>query len=430
MKHFFSRWITASLLLGAAPVFGDTWPQFRGPAGDGHAKAKNLPLEWSEDKGVAWKTAIPGRGWSSPVIAGGKVYLTTAVAKNGDEDSLETDRSLRTLCLDAATGKVVWDVEVFVQDGARSPKSIHKKNSHASPTPIWDNGKLYVHYGHEGTACLDPATGKKLWENREFFYSPLHGNGSSPILVEGKLVFSCDGDKEQFVLALDASNGKVAWKFTRATEAKRKFAFATPAYFDINGRKQIISPGADVVNSLDPATGKEIWRVSYEGYSVVPKPLFSQGIVYVATSFDTPDVLAIRPEGTGDITSTAVVWEMDQTKRTPKTCSMLAEGDLLYWVSDNGIFSCVDAKTGESHYNERVGGEFSASPFLAGDRIYIQDERGSTIVLKTGKTFEKLAQNTLDTGRTYASHAVADGAIYLRGEKALYCLGQPISAKK
>jgi outer membrane protein assembly factor BamB len=420
---------TSSFLLPSA-VWAD-WPEFRGPAGDGKSEALGVPLRW-EEKGssgasntnIAWKVPVPGRGWSSPVVAEGKIWLTTAVVTRGGEDAAtaKSDRSLRALCLDLASGKQLWDVEVFAQDGSKAPDSVHRKNGHASPTAIFRDGKLYVHFGHQGSACLDAASGKKLWENRTFFYEPQHGNGSSPVLEEGRLIFSCDGREQTFVLALDAATGKEAWRFARPTEAKRKFAFASPGVFEIGGKRQVISPGADMVNALDPATGKELWRVAYEGYSVVPKPLFGHGLVFVCTSFDTPDVLAIRPEGSGDITEKQVVWEHGMNKRTPKTCSMLLDGELLYWVSDNGIFSCVEAKTGEIVYQERVDGEFSASPVLVGDRVYLQSELGKTTVVKTGRKFEVLAENVLQAGKTYASFAVVPGTLLIRGETDLYAI--------
>jgi outer membrane protein assembly factor BamB len=399
------------------------WPEFRGGAGDGLSSLKDLPTKWSESENIAWKTPIPGKGWSSPIFVAGKVYLTTAVVTNGEEDSAKADRSLRALRLDAATGKIEWDVEVFAQVGSKAPNTIHQKNSHASPTPIWHDGRLYVHFGHQGTACLDAATGKTLWQNRELFYEPRHGNGCTPILVDGRLIFSCDGTVEQFVAALNANDGSLAWKFIRQTNAKSKFAFATAACFTINGKKQVISPGADVVNALDPATGMEIWRVAYEGYSIVPKPLYGNGLVYVCTSFDTPDVLAIKPDGTGDVTETHVAWQVDQSKRTPKTCSMILDGDLLYWVSDNGLLSCVDAKTGDTIWMERIGSEYTASPILADGKLYLTDEHGKTSIVSTGREFKLLGENRLeDSGKTYASLAVSAGTLFLRGEKALYCI--------
>lgn len=416
----------ASVVVGllCAAASAQDWPQFRGPDGNGHTEVRDLPLKWGKGRNIAWQVDIPGKGWSSPAYADGKLYLTTAVLTDGgSEDEAKAPRSLRVLCLDARDGKTVWNVEAFPQDLDKAPRTIHFKNSHASPSPIVHGGRLYVHFGHQGTACLD-LNGKKIWESRALFYEPFHGGASSPIVVDDKLIFSCDGIKEQFVAALKLADGALAWKFMRKTDAKSKFAFATPVCILTGGKKQIISPGADVVNALDPDTGEEIWRCRYEGYSIVPKPVFGNGMVYVCTSFESPDVLAIKPDGRGDVTDSHVVWQVDQSKRPPKTCSMLLDGDLLYWVSDNGLASCVDAKTGDIIWNERAVRDCSASPLLADGRIYIQDERGKCIVLKTGRQFEILAENDLELGseRTFASYAVTKGTIFLRSEKQLYCI--------
>ncbi len=416
--------VAPALMLSLGWVQAQDWPQFRGPSGDGHAAAKNLPLEWSKVKNMAWYVEIPGKGWSSPILVDGRIYLTTAVVTSGEEENAKADRSLRTLCLDAASGKTLWNVEIFQQDGAKAPSTIHQKNSHASPTPVLHDGRLYVHFGHQGTACLNPKDGQKIWENRTLYYEPRHGNGCSPIIVDDKMVFSCDGTLEQFVVALRLADGQVAWKFRRPTQAKSKFAFCTPEYISDSGRKMIISPGADVVNALDPKTGEEIWHCRYEGYSIVPKPVYGNGIVYVSTSFDTPDLLAIRPNGKGDVTESHVVWEMDQQKRPPKTCSMILDGENLFWVSDNGIASCVDAKSGHIEWQERIVGEYSASPILSEGRLYFQNETGACTVLEAGRAFKKLAENKLEGERTLASFAATAGTLFIRTEKGLYRIGK------
>ena len=411
--------ILLSLLTFTSSPAAD-WPQFRGPNGNGHAGAKNLPREWSSTKNIAWRAEVPGRGWSSPVLAGGKIYLTTAVVTSGEEASPKADRSLRALCLDAVTGKVVWDREIFSQDGATAPDSIHRKNGHASPTPVVADGRLFVHFGHQGTACLD-RTGRKIWENRTLKYHPQHGGGASPILVDGNLVFSCDGRDEQFVAALKASNGAVAWKFPRPTEAAKKFAFATSGVITVGGRRQIISPGADMVNAIDPASGKEIWRVGYEGYSNVPGPAFGDGLVYVSSSFDTPEVLAIDPTGHGTITDTHVKWV--ETKYAPKTPSMIFDDGLLYLVTDSGIVACREGKSGKLLWeSDRILRDCSASPILCEGKIYVLDEFGKCAILAAGREYKLIGINELADERTLASMAVDDGTLYLRGEKTLYCI--------
>ncbi len=262
---------------------------------------------------------------------------------------------------------------------------------------------------------------REFWENRSLFYQPQHGNGGSPILADGNLIFSCDGRDEQFIVGMKASDGTVAWKFTRPTEAKRKFAFATASVITVAGRRQVISPGADMVNALDPVTGKEIWRAGYEGYSIVPKPVFGDGLVYISSAFDTPEVLAIDPAGTGDLTESHVKWV--ETKFAPKTPSMIFDQGLLYLVTDSGMVACREAKSGRLLWeSERILRDCSASPMLCEGRLYVLDEFGKCAILAAGREYKLLGINELADERTLASIAVDNGTIYLRGEKALYCI--------
>jgi len=263
-------------LLPDGQVRGDDWPQFRGSTGQGIAPPAHYPVEWSASKNVAWRKPIPGKGWSSPIAHGGFLYLTTAVAVEGSNGR---DQSLRALCLSANTGETIWDTEVFRQDGSQAP-GIHSKNSHASPTPLTDGQRLYVHFGHQGTACLD-LQGKLIWTNRDIHYQPVHGNGGTPILTERTLVFSCDGYEQPFVIALDRAKGTELWKTDRNTNSFKKFSFSTPLLISVNGKQQIVSPSSGVVCAYDPATGREIWRVKYEGYSVIPRPVFGHGLVFI-----------------------------------------------------------------------------------------------------------------------------------------------------
>jgi outer membrane protein assembly factor BamB len=387
-----------------------TWPEFRGPTGQGLVPDGPLPLEWGPAKNVVWKQPVPGKGWSSPVVGGGRVYLTTSVPV----PEAGGGQSLRARCLDAATGKAVWDTEVF-RPGPGSPR-IHGKNSHASPTPLLDGRRLYVHFGHQGTACLDLA-GKVLWRNTGLRYAPVHGSGGSPILVDDLLVFSCDGGDQAFVVALDRDTGKVRWKTDRSVDAGRKFSFSTPLVITVKGQKQVVSPGSDAVCAYDPGTGREIWRVRYDGYSVIPRPVYGHGLVFVCTGFNSPSLLAIRPDGTGDVTDTHVAWKA--RRGVPHTPSLLLDGDELYMVSDSGTASCLDARTGRVHWQRRLGGTYSASPVLAAGRVYFQSEDGTGVVVQAGKEFKQLARNPLGE-RTLASYAAADGALFLRTAGHLY----------
>jgi outer membrane protein assembly factor BamB len=415
------RMISKNALLSAAGlalalsnnVAAADWPEFRGSNAQGQSEATNLPLTWSPTAGIAWKAAVAGVGWSSPVVIGERIYLTSALPIGGVEDP-KADRSLHALALDAATGKPVWDVEIFT---ATSPR-MHRKNSHASPTPVYEEGKLYVHFGHLGTACLDAVTGKTIWATQEFAYSPVHGAGSSPVLFEDLLIFSADAEKDPKVIALDKTTGKQRWAFARQSEAKKKFSFCTPLLIDVNGQKQLISPGSGVVNALNPKDGAEIWRCDYaEGYSVVPRPVYAHGMVFVSSSYDKPVLKAIKVDGKGDVTETHVAWTID--KAVPHNPSMALIGDELYFVADNGILTCADAKTGQIHYSERCTGPISASLLVADGKLYLQDEKGLGVVVKPGKTFEILAQNDLGE-RSLASYAVIGSDLLIRTEGNLY----------
>lgn len=389
------------------------WPEFRGPTAQGHSDATNLPVTWSDSSHVKWKATVAGVGWSSPVVIGDRIFLTTAVSTSGKEEAT-ADRSLRALALDAVTGKPVWDVEVFP---SKSPRA-HRKNSHASPTPIHENGRLYVHFGHLGTACLDAATGKAVWATQEHAYTPVHGNGGSPVLFEDMLIFSADASEAPKVIALDKTTGKQRWAFARESGATRKFSFCTPLLIDVGGQKQLITPGSGVVNALNPKDGTEIWRCSYDqGYSVVPRPVFAHGMVFISTGYDKPSVLAIKVDGKGDVTDTHLAWRIE--KAAPHNPSMVVIGEELYFIADNGILSCVDAKTGAVHYSERCTGPVSASLIAADGKIYVQDEKGLGVVVAAGKTFKILSQNELKE-KSLASYAVIDSDLLIRTEGHLY----------
>jgi outer membrane protein assembly factor BamB len=347
-------------------------------------------------------------------VQDGRVFLTTAVPVKGGKD-----QSLRALCLDAEKGTVFWETEVFLQDGSKAPR-IHSKNSHASPTPLTDGKRLFVHFGHQGTACLDLA-GKVLWRNRELRYAPVHGNGGTPILIDGRLVFSVDGADKQFVVALNPDTGKALWKTDRKSEAYKKFSFSTPLAIAVGGKKQIISPASDAVVAYDPVDGHEIWRARYDGYSLIPRPVYGHGLIFLSSGYERPTLVAIRAGGSGDITNSHIAWTV--ARGAPHTPSPLLVGTELYMVSDGGIASCLDARTGKVHWQERIGGSFSASPLHAAGRIYLQSEDGVTTVVRAATTFERLAQNKIDE-RALASYAAADGAIYLRTEANLYRIEQ------
>ena len=414
LKAVCSGSILLAMILGALTAkAASDWPEFRGPTGQGLSAATNVPVSWSATTNIAWKTAIPGEGWSSPVLVNGKVYLTSAINNSNNI-------SLHTLCVNARDGHIEWNEEVFQPD-SDATQAMHKKNSLASPTPIVRDGRIYVHFGHMGTAALD-LNGKVLWRQSSLKYSPTHGNGGSPTLVGDQLILSCDGDSDPLVAALDVNTGAVRWKTPRNTPASKKFSFSTPLAIDVNGATQIISPGSGFVGAYDPKDGAELWRVRYgEGFSVITRPVYAHGLLFISSSYGQPVLYAIKPGAAkGDVTATHVAWT--HSKGVPNTPSPLVVGDELYFVSDGGIATCLDARTGKVHWNERLGGGYSASPVYAEGRLYFQNEEGVGTVLKAGNTFEVLAKNDIGE-RTLASLAVTDNAIFLRSKSHLWRIG-------
>lgn len=393
------------------------WAQFRGPSGQGEVPdSQQLPTEWTTTKNVTWSTKVPGKGWSSPVILDGKVFLTAAVAEGEDQDAHGVDRSLRTMCLDGKSGEVIWDTEVFKQDGAASMK-IHSKNSHASPTPIIQYDRIFVHFGHEGTACLD-LSGKIVWSTKSQAYGAVHGNGATPLIVKDKLIFSCDGRADPFVVALNVRNGEVAWKTPRNTHAKSPFSFSTPLLIEAGGREELILPGSGFIWAYNPANGSELWKVNWdEGYSVVPRPVAANGLIFASSGFNKAILYAVKPGGSGDVTESNVVWKGD--KGVPKNASFTVVGDELYTFDDAGVGTCWDTKTGDVHWQERVAGPFSSSPIHNNGRIYAMDEQGVTKVLAAGKEYKELASNDLEE-KAYASFAAAGNTLFIRTETKLY----------
>ena len=383
------------------------WPQFRGPNSDGHAAGPDTPLVWSDQENVVWKTPIPGLGWSSPVVVDGKVFLTTAVPQG-------EGLSLRAIAVDAQSGKIVWDSEVRSVEKA---PSIHTKNSHASPTPIVRDGAVFVHFGTLGMARLAASDGTLQWLCTELKYPPMHGSGGSPVLHDGKLVVVCDGSTNPFVAAVDAETGKVAWKSPRSVQAKINHSFVTATVAIVDGKAQVMAPGPDHFAAYDLKDGAELWKVMAPGWSVVPQPTLGHGLVIYNHDYDHPELIAIKLGGKGDVTDSHVVW---RTKRgAPSTPSPLLVGDELYFVSDGGVASCVDAKTGDRHWMERLGGNFSASPIYANGRVLFLNETGSATWVKLGRDFEVLGTNEVP-GRTFSTPAFSEGAMYLRTDENLY----------
>jgi outer membrane protein assembly factor BamB len=379
------------------------WPEFRGPTGQGHSDERGLPMVWSETKNVRWKTAIPGRGWSSPAIQGDRIWLTTAT---------EEGKSLRAISIDRNTGAILKDVEVF---RLKSLGNLNSKNSQASPTPVLEGDRVYLHFGAFGTACLNQS-GALVWKTRLDYDNGQHGPGGSPVIYEDLLIVSCDGQDTQYVVALDKLTGKVRWKKFREGYQ----AYTTPLVVRLPAGDQVISPGAFRAVSYEPRTGKELWQVRYgDGFSNVPRPVYGDGLVFICTGFQQPSLIAVRLDGRGDVTKSHIKWTLK--RGVSLTPSPLLVGGELYMVSDNGIASCIDANTGAPYWQVRLGGNYSASPIYADGRVYFLSEEGESVVIAPGKEFKELARNQLD-GPTLASMAVSGGSIFVRSQTHLYRL--------
>jgi outer membrane protein assembly factor BamB len=395
--------MTKTILFLSLLFFSQDWPEFRGPTGQGHSDERGLPLTWSENKNVRWKVAIPGRGWSSPAIHGDRIWLTTAT---------EEGKSLRAISVDRNTGEILKNVEVF---RLKNPGQFNAKNSFASPTPVIDGDRVYLHFGAFGTACLS-GSGEIVWKTRLDYDNGQHGPGGSPVIYDDLLIVSCDGLSIQYVAAMDKLTGKVRWRKYRQGYQ----AYTTPLVVRLPAGDQVVSPGAFRAIAYEPRTGKELWNVRYgEGFSNVPRPVYGDGLVYICSGFQEPSLLAIRLDGRGDITKSHIVWSLK--RGVPRTPSPLLVGEELYIINDNGVAACVDSKTGAERWQVRLGGEHSASPVYADGRIYFLSEEGESIVIAPGKEFKELARNRLD-GPTLASMAVSNGSIFVRSQTHLYRL--------
>ena len=427
----------------AAEVVPD-WSQWRGPDGQGHAPAAtNLPLVWSETENIRWKTLLPGRAWSSPVLAGGRLWLTTAVETPLSEEekqarlaelksssvplSVSGPVSLRALCVEAETGKLLHDIECL---RVEKPAPIHALNSHASPSPVIDGTRLYCHYGTNGTACIDTATASLLWTQTDQHINHENGPGSTPILFRDRLIFHCDGSDRQYIVALDTATGNVVWRTDRSGELNAdpqlKKAYGTPVLTELEGRIVLLSPAADWLYAYDPLDGRELWKIAYGvlGFSIVPRPVVGHGMVYISTSFMQPELLAVKlPHGNA---AAEIAWRVK--KSVPTMPSPLLVGQEIYIVSDKGVATCLDAVNGDVRWSERLGGNFCSSPLLADGRIYIGNREGETFVIAPGTSFKLLATNRLE-GEIMASPVAVPGRLYLRTDQALYRIEKPAAGR-
>lgn len=416
--------LIALLHLSPAVARAD-WPEFRGPWGNGHAQAPGetkpvgLPVRWSETENVAWKTPIPHLGWSTPVVMGGQVWLTTATKAGHD---------FFAICVDAATGKIRFNQRLFHAD---EPEPLANTiNCYAAPTPAIEPGRVYISFGSYGTACLDTATFKVLWQRTDLPCRHYRGPGSSVVLFEKLVILTMDGVDQQYLVALDKATGRTVWKTKRSTvwddldangqptrEGDFRKGFTTPLVIDAGGQPQLISPSSKCGFAYDPRTGKELWKVRHRAHTSVLRPVFAHGLAIFHTGLGGPQMLAVRVDGRGDVTDTHVAWR--QGRDAPKTPSPVIVGDLLYLVSDNGAVTCLEVATGKPVWKQRIGGAHAASPLYADGRLYFSSKQGKTTVITPGRTCQILATNALADG-FMASPAVSGKALFLRTRSRLY----------
>lgn len=389
----------------------EEWTQFRGPNGTGHSKSTGLPTTWSEDSNIKWKTPIPEKGWSSPVVLGNQVWLTTAK---------EDGTAHWAICVDRETGKVMHTIKLF--EVARPPYTFKKDyNSHASPTPVIEKGRVYVHFGSSGTACIDTESGKILWQRTDLTCDHWRAPGSSPILFDNLLILTFDGHDKQYVVALNKQTGENVWLQHRSynfhtNDGDYKKAYSTPAIFEVESKLQLISPGGRGVVAYDPKTGKEIWKLEHKGMNSANPPVMGHGKVFV-TLGNPAHLMAIRPTGTGDVTKTHI--DSVFTKEVPQRPAPLILGDLLFMVSDNGRARCLETKTTEEVWSRPIAGTYYSSPVFADGHLFIFDKEGKSHVLKADRKGDVVATNRLKGG-VIATPAIAGKALFVRTGTHLY----------
>lgn len=419
-------WALTALLLAMTTARAD-WPEFRGPRGDGQVPARadgkpaGLPLHWSETNNVRWKTELPHRGWSTPVVMGGQVWVTAATVEGND---------FFAIGLDATTGQTLFNEHLFHSDNPEPLGNGASMNCYATPSSVIEPGRVYVHFGSFGTACLDTATGKTLWKRDDLPCRHYRGPASSLVGFENLVILTMDGADLQYHVALDKQTGKTVWKTDRsviwndeqipgqmAKDGDLRKAHSTPLIVEVGGKPLMLSSGAKAAYGYDPRTGRELWKVQYNDWSTAPRPLFDRGLAFFVTGLSRTELLAVKTDGQGDITDSGIVWKL-RTHIGKYASPLLVEG-LIYTAAEESFVSCLEAATGQVVWSERVGGKHAASPLYADGRLYLFSQDGTTKVLKPGRSLEVLATNKLDGG-FMASPAASGKAFFLRTRTHLY----------
>jgi outer membrane protein assembly factor BamB len=401
----------------------NNWTHFRGSNLNGMAENENIPLKW-DDSVIKWKTEIHDNGYSSPVVYNNQIWVTTA-KPDGKE--------LYAVCIDYQTGDIIYDIKVFTPDEVERK---HSLNTYASPTPCIEKGFVYVHYGSMGTACINTANGSIVWKRTDLKCKHAQGPASSPILYKNLLILHYEGTDVRFIVALDKSNGKLIWRSDRPaepyeplTQIGRK-AYITPIIINVKGRDMLISDGAAVCIAYDPTSGKEIWRVVGGAESTIAMPFTEDGVVYWYTGFMVAgdgtkytELLAVNPDGKGDITGTNVLWrKRDELSRNHSLTPVIKDG-LIYTVNTRNILMCIDAKTGEEIWSTRLNSNYDASPIYVNGNIWFFSVKGEVLVIKAGRKYEVVASSQMDSG-IWATPAILRNTVILRTQKYLYRIGQ------
>ena len=401
------------------------WPEFRGPNGDGYVnngtKPAGFPLTWSETNNVKWKTEIPYRGLSTPVVLGDQVWITTATEEGHDYFAIGLDKN---------SGKILFNEKVFHTD---TPEPLHNgksMNCYATPSAVIEPGRVYVHFGSPGTACLDTKTGKVIWKRNDMPCRHYRGASSSPVMFENLLILSFDGADRQYVTALDKKTGETVWKTNRSVvwndentpgpyvkDGDLRKSHGTPLIAEVNGKPQLLSVGAKASYGYDPRTGNELWRVEYNDYSSAPRPVYGNGLTYLVTGLSRKEMWAVKPDGRGNVTDTHVAWKV--ASGIGKYASPLLIDGMIYTAAEESFLSCLDATSGKVIWTERIGGKYAASPIYADGRMYFFSQDGTTTVVKPGATLNTLATNSL-SGSFLASPGADGKAFYLRTKTHLY----------
>jgi outer membrane protein assembly factor BamB len=398
------------------------WTHFRGSNSNGLAETENIPLKW-DDSVIKWKTEIHDKGHSSPVVYNNQIWVTTAKSDG---------KELYAVCLDFKTGEIIYDIKVFTPDEIEEK---HSLNTYATPTPCIEKGFVYVHYGSGGTACINTANGSIVWKRSDFKCKFVQGPASSPVIYKNLLILHYEGVDIRYIVALDKSNGKQIWKSDRPAdlyeplpEIGRK-AYSTPVIINVKGRDMLISNGSAVCIAYDPYTGKEIWRVVDGAESTVAMPFTENGVVFWYTGFmvasdgtNYTDLLAVNPDGNGDITGTNIIWKKRDGLVQNQMLSPVIKDGLIYTVNTRNIMMCIDSETGEDIWSKHVTSNYNASPIYINGNIWFFSVKGEVLVLKAGRQYEVVAQNKMDSG-IWATPAILRNSIIIRTQNYLYRIG-------